>query len=223
MGYRGKLEERRRARELRAEAWTLQEIADELGVAKSSVSVWVRDVEFVAKPRRRVAAQRSYVHPARQAKLDQIERLNREGLERVGTLSEREFLMAGIALYAGEGAKTDGAVGFANSDPELVALFCRWLRHFFDIDERRVRLRLYLHEGLDLSAATDFWSGLTGVPEDQFMKPYRAAVDGGIRNSKHVHGCVTVTYSCSATHRAIMGLVRALPRARVNTATDTPR
>lgn len=52
MGYRGKLAEQERARELRAEAWTLQEICDELGVAKSSVSLWVRDVTFTPKPRR---------------------------------------------------------------------------------------------------------------------------------------------------------------------------
>ena len=46
MGYRGKLAEQERARALRAEAWTLNEIAAELGVAKSSVSLWVRDVPF---------------------------------------------------------------------------------------------------------------------------------------------------------------------------------
>ena len=38
MGYRGKLAEQERARVLRAQAWTLNEIATELGVSKSSVS-----------------------------------------------------------------------------------------------------------------------------------------------------------------------------------------
>ena len=51
MGYGGKFVARERARELRAQSWTLQEIADELGVAKGSVSVWVRDVDFTPKPR----------------------------------------------------------------------------------------------------------------------------------------------------------------------------
>ena len=51
MGYRGKVEEQHRARDLRARSWTLQEIAGELGVAKSSVSLWVRDVEFEPRPR----------------------------------------------------------------------------------------------------------------------------------------------------------------------------
>ena len=52
MGYRGKTDDHERARALRAQSWTLQEIADELGVAKSSVSLWVRDVEFVSRLRR---------------------------------------------------------------------------------------------------------------------------------------------------------------------------
>src|SRR5581483_5434133 len=43
---RRKERERTRARELRAEGWPLRKIANELGVALSSVSVWVRDVSL---------------------------------------------------------------------------------------------------------------------------------------------------------------------------------
>jgi predicted transcriptional regulator len=52
MGYRGKVEEQERARALRARNMTLQEIATELGVSKSSVSLWVRDVPFAPSKRR---------------------------------------------------------------------------------------------------------------------------------------------------------------------------
>jgi hypothetical protein len=47
-------------------------------------------------------------------------------------------------------------------------------------------------------------------PPPQFGEPYRAVPDPSIRHTKHVHGCATVSYSCSPTHRTIMGLVRAL-------------
>ena len=53
MGYRGKIAEQEQARWLRALGWTLADIAAELGVSKSSVSLWVRDVEFTPGPRRR--------------------------------------------------------------------------------------------------------------------------------------------------------------------------
>jgi hypothetical protein len=209
MGYRGKLAARQQARQLRRTGLPLAEIAARLGVAKSSVSLWVRDVEFSPLPRPPRGRRRA-PNALQRRKLAETERLVEEGRARIGRLSEREFLVAGVALYAGEGSKRDGSVLFANSDPRMVAFFCSWLRHFFQVDESRLRVRLYLHQGLDLAAAVAFWSVLTGIPESQFAKPYRAVPDPSIRNAKHVHGCVGIRYSCSATHRSIMGLVGAL-------------
>lgn len=193
---------------LRARGLTLVEIAAQLGVAKSSVSLWVRDVEFEPRPRTR--GQRRGPNALQRRKQEEIERLREEGRARIGTLSEREFLVAGLALYAGEGAKTDGCVRFANSDPRMIAFFCAWLRRFFEVDESRLRVRLYLHEGLDLDAANAHWAAVTGIPSAQFGTPYRAVPDPSIRHAKHVHGCPSVSYSCSATHRGIMGLMHAL-------------
>jgi len=202
---------------MRAQAWTINEIVAELGVSKSSVSVWVRDVQFDEATRaaraganRRRGARRRGPNRLQQRKHGEIERLMAEGRARIGALSARDLLIAGIALYAGEGDKTDGAVKFANSDPRMILLFCTWLRRFFDVDESRLRVRLYLHQGLDLDAANQFWSELTDIPLSQFGKPYRAASDPSIRRAKHPLGCPGVSYACSRTHRAIMGLVHAL-------------
>ena len=208
MGYRGKLSERARARELRADAWTLADIAGELGVSKSSVSLWVRDVEFTPRPRRR--ARRRGPNVLQRRKAAEIERLHDEGILRLGVLSEQAFLAAGAALYAGEGTKDDKTVQFANSDPKMIAFFCAWLRHFFEIDEARLRARVYLHEGLDLGRAEEYWSAISGIPLEQFRKGYRAIADAGIRHNKHEHGCAYVLYSCARTRRTIMGLVDAL-------------
>ena len=187
----------------------LAEIAATLGVSRSSVSLWVRDVEFTPLPRPPRGRRRA-PNALQRRKQAEVDRLVEEGRSRVGRLSEREFLVAGIALYAGEGATRDGAVKFANSDPRMIAFHCAWLRRFFEIDETRLRVRLYLHEGLDLDASVAYWSALTGIPPSQFQKPYRAVPDPTIRHTKHVHGCVTIDYSCSSTHRRIMGFVRAL-------------
>jgi hypothetical protein len=209
VGYGGKLVEQRRARELRAAAWTLADIATELGVSKSSVSLWVRDVEFVPRPRSRGhASQRP--HPLHLAKLVEIERCRREGAERIGQLSEREFLILGLALYAGEGSKRSGDVVFANSDPRMILAFVAWLRHFFEIDETRMRMRLYLHADLDVAAAISFWSELTAIPAHQFLKPYRAAADATLRRNRHPLGCPAVAYRCTATHRRVMGMIEAV-------------
>jgi hypothetical protein len=209
MGYRGKPAEREQARRLRTAGLPMADIAARLGVSRSSVSLWVRDVPFAPRsgPTR---GRRRAPNALQRRKQAEIDRLLAEGHDRLGRLSEREFLVAGVALYAGEGSKGDGGIQFANSDPRMIVFFCAWLRHHFRIDESRLRVRLYLHQGLDLAAATAFWSRLTGIPESQFGKPYRAAPDPSIRHAKHVHGCVSVRYSCTTTHRSIMGLVGAL-------------
>jgi len=38
----------------------------------------------------------------------------------------------------------------------MMLLFCTWLRRFFDVDESRLRVHLYLHQGLDLDGASSF-------------------------------------------------------------------
>ena len=103
VGYRGKVEAQAKARELRAEGRTVAAIAAELGVAKSSVSLWVRDVPYVPQPRQPSPHRR--VHPQHMARLAEIEECDELGAARIGALSDQAFLAAGAALYAGEGAK----------------------------------------------------------------------------------------------------------------------
>ena len=62
MGYRGKVKEQEKARALRAQNRTLADIAQTLGVSKSSVSLWVRDVPFT--PTLRLRGPHRRPHPA---------------------------------------------------------------------------------------------------------------------------------------------------------------
>ena len=98
MGYGGKVAEQRRARELRAQSWTIPDIAKELGVSKSSVSLWVRDVDFVPNPRRHNYWTKDNPHPMQVAKEAEIERCDREReRRRIGAaVNDREFLVLGL-------------------------------------------------------------------------------------------------------------------------------
>lgn len=127
MGYRGKVKEQEAPRRLRAQNFTIIQIADQLGVSKSSVSLWVRDVP-ITPSKRRYGPQARW-HPWKEGRLREIAEVHRIGAERIGVLSDEAFFAAGVALYAGEGAKTDGKIRFANTDQGMVAFFCastRW-------------------------------------------------------------------------------------------------
>ena len=209
MGYRGKVQERQRARELRARSWTLQEIASELGVSKASVSTWVRDVHFEPRPRNR-GHPAGPKHPMRLKTEAELERCRQEAELWVGELSERDLAMYALALYAGEGSKRDGSLVFSNSDPVLMRIFTTWLRREFELDESKFRVRLYLHADLDVEAAIDHWSGVLGVPPRQFTAPYRAVVDETMRSNRHVFGCASIVYHSRLAHRRVMARIAAI-------------
>jgi hypothetical protein len=209
VGYRGKVEERQKARELRAQSWTLQEIASELGVSKGSVSGWVRDVDFEPRPRNR-GHPAGPKHPMRLKKEAHLERCRVEAEQWAVDLTERDLEMFVLGLYAGEGSKTDGEVSMANTNPAYLQLFLRWLRARFGIDEQRLRAILYLHDGLDIVDATAYWSKMLGIPADQFTKPYRAVADSSIRSRKHVNGCATARYTSTVIHRRVMAMIVAI-------------
>jgi hypothetical protein len=185
----------------------MPDIAAELGVARSSVSLWTHDVPFTPGPGRGRRRGPNVLQRRKEAEIADMLELGREW---IGELSDKEFLVAGAALYAGEGSKADGRLTFANTDPRMMGFFAAWLRAVFEIDESRLRMRVYLHEGLDLDAAVDFWSRVTDVPPEQFRSAYRAVPDPTIRTAKHPFGCAYLSYSCSTTHRTTMGLIDAL-------------
>jgi hypothetical protein len=193
---------------MRAAGRTLLEIATALHVATSSVSLWVRDVPYTPTPRRTGPNRRR--QPLRERRLREIAEFDVIGRHMLGVLSEDAFLAAGAALYAGEGSKSDGYVTFANTDPAMISFFCRWRRRYFLIDGSRIRVRVYLHEGLDLDRAERYWSRVTAVPRCQFQAANVVPANASIRNNRHEFGCCYVRYASSFLHRAVMGLVRAL-------------
>ena len=75
-------------------------------------------------------------------------------------------------LYWAEGAKSGSEVNFANTDPKLSLLFITLLRECFEIDEKRLRLRLHVHYYHKKKTVRKFWGELLNIPQDQFQKIY---------------------------------------------------
>jgi hypothetical protein len=209
MGYRGKLAEREQAHRLRATGLALIDIATILGVSKSSVSLWVRDVAFESGPRVDRGRRRA-PNALQRRKRAEIDRLLAEGRDRARPAIGARVPGRGGRAVRGGGQQDRRRRALRQQRPThdrvLLLLAAPFLR------DRRgpPAVHLYLHQGLDLATAVAYWSAVTRIPPAQFLRPYRAAPDPSIRRAKHVHGCVGVGYSCCATHRCIMGLVAAL-------------
>ncbi|KOX19166.1 MULTISPECIES: hypothetical protein [unclassified Streptomyces] len=168
---------RARARELRLEGRTYDQIQAELGCSKSSVSLWVRDLP---KPepryteeelRARMNAGLARLRETRDEERRETKRLARES---VGALSDRELFIAGVTLYWAEGAKDKSyrrreVLQFINSDPDVITLYLRWL-DLLGVTPDRLRFRVSIHESADVAEAERFWAELAGVDGSTFRR-----------------------------------------------------
>ncbi|RPF34068.1 hypothetical protein [Streptomyces sp. TLI_185] len=174
---RAKDELRERARELRQQGWTYNQIQAELGCSKSSVSLWVRDLPH-PEPKCTPEEQRARMNEglARlHAGRDQERQATKSAAAAaVGKLSDRELFIAGVALYWAEGAKDKPhrrteVLQFINSDPNVIKLFLRWLE-LLEVKRDRLTLRVSIHETADVEAAEQFWADIVGVDVTAFSK-----------------------------------------------------
>ncbi|NYI05982.1 helix-turn-helix domain-containing protein [Allostreptomyces psammosilenae] len=174
---RAKDDLRERARELRAQGMTYDEIVAELGVSKSSVSLWVRDLPKPASrstPEERAARARAATQARWQAARLEQARLRELARSDIGLLSDRELLLAGVVLYWAEGAKAkphrpNTSLQFVNSDPDVIRLYLRWL-DLMGVEPERRGYRVAIHEEADVPRAEEFWANVIGVPRDALAR-----------------------------------------------------
>src|SRR5215467_5300032 len=111
-----------KARRLREQGYDYEEIAAELRVSKSSVSLWVRDMprpeRLSYEECRKRAAERCVRETQREA-------TRAAAAAEIGRLTKRELLIAGAIAYWCEGAKNKpyfrhDRVVFMNSEPGLI-------------------------------------------------------------------------------------------------------
>jgi transcriptional regulator with XRE-family HTH domain len=174
-------EVRSRAREVRAQGLDYEEIAAALGVAKSSVSLWVRDLARLARlsyeeGRRRAAeGVRRYWAAERQVQEARRAAARAAAAAEIGDLAERELIIAGAMAYWCEGTKNKPGrradrVVFINSDPALIRFFLRFLEATGTSLSDAI-FRVYIHESADVESAQRFWLEVTGASADQFRTP----------------------------------------------------
>ncbi len=110
--------------------------------------------------------------------------------------SLQELKAIGTMLYWGEGYKnctTNSTVDFANSDPGMVALFLKFLRTVYRIDEKQLRVYLYCYADQDVSGLVRYWSEVTKIPREHFTKPYIRR-DFRVNGRKMEHGLIHIRY-----------------------------
>ncbi|MFE7571614.1 helix-turn-helix domain-containing protein [Streptomyces sp. NPDC057539] len=199
---------RLRARELRIDGMTYAEIQAELGVSKSSISAWVRDLPRPT-PRWNNVEQMQRLEESHSAFLtsrnEERLRLTQDAFQQIAEVSDRELLLIGAALYWAEGTKNKAyarreSLTFINSDPKMIRLYVRWLK-LLGVETHRMRCSLHIHDSADITEATEFWAQITGVPSDTFLKPCIKRDNPGtnrLNRGEAYRGCLRIRVNNSA-------------------------
>lgn len=176
--------EKEKAIKLRKEGKTYSEILAIIPVAKSTLSLWLREVG-VAKVRQQEFTEKKRLASLRGGEAKRKQRIERQttlyskAKLQIGNISDRELFLLGIALYWAEGSKekeyTSGSpLKFANSDPDMIKFFLKWLLSV-GVKKDRISFDIYLHENhrYRVSEVISYWCKIVRFPKSSFKTYFK--------------------------------------------------
>lgn len=116
-------------------------------------------------------------------------------------------------LYWAEGSKSRNAIKLANSDPALVAFFCRFLRESLAVPAKTIRLALnvYLDDARALVEIEDHWLTVLALPRSSLRKHTlnaRPTSSSGLKRNKLPYGVATVAVHSTPLVQHIYGAIQ---------------
>lgn len=171
--------------DLRLNGKSLGQIYAETNVPKTTIRSWIKDIVLseeqlkVLRDRTQHSLQLGRIinqEKNKRIRLSKESDLLKEGISQIGRLSERELLIACIALYWSEGFKNkhERRLGFCNSDPEMIVFYLNWLRKILGVKNEDILLRLCLNQSYieKTEEIVNYWSKITELPNQQFTKTF---------------------------------------------------
>lgn len=210
-----KREERLKAIELRKQGLATTEIIKRLGVARSTVMSWCRDVELTEEQLLKIKGKGRLKH-AQKIKAKKNKRRQEQidkGAQDIQS-STNELLLIGASLYWAEGGKTSESVQFSNSDPDMIRVAIKWLLECLKAPTDRLRFQLHIHKGLDEDKTKEFWKenlkNLVDIKDYQWYKTQIKKSSIGHRKHMLYKGTFYVSFHERSTFWYVEGLIEGL-------------
>jgi hypothetical protein len=211
MAYKQK---RIRAIEYRKQGFSYTRIKAELGVSKSTLSLWLREYplsksrlwELTSGSEARIEKYRMTMKKKRDVRRKRVFDIEKE---RLLPLSRKELYIAGLMLYWGEGGKTVvSQISISNTDPEVITFFIRWLKVCMDIRQDQIRIRLHLYSDMDTRKEREYWMRKLELQKENFRSSYvKNTASNRITYKSRGHGtCNVIVYGRGYYERVMLGI-----------------
>jgi transcriptional regulator with XRE-family HTH domain len=188
---------KKKARALRRQGLSYKEIREKIDVPKSTLSLWLKDVPL--KPEHKARLYTKQIQILSRGAPCQKERRKKE-IDIIIANAEKEihlplsddaYKLFGVALYWGEGNKTQ-KFGITNSDPYLIAFMVQWLDKVLNVKPTTLKPYLNIYPQQNELALKKFWSELTNIPLENFGKSYVKPPNKGYKKNNLYYGTIKI-------------------------------
>lgn len=222
---------RRKAFKLRLQGFSYNEINRNLGISKSTLSSWFSDLVLSREAKARldkrkclgteilIKRNKMQTHIARQ----RAKAIQQNAKKKIGSLSKREIMLIGAALYWGEGYKrmtirngreiTSHTISFVNADAGMIQVFLGFLVNILNIPKSEIRLTMRLYQHINENWARKYWMSVTDMPKDRFFKT-TYLISGASKQLKPYnrlpYGTLQVEVCSTNKFHHVMGLIEGM-------------
>ena len=204
---------------LRRSGLSIDRIAERLGIAKTTAYLWTKSVKISDRAKKRLARNsvRGRADGLRKMALgrEQLQTARKDDAERlvkkILSRADKDYwqMLAAIFFWCEGGKRHLTSLQFANSDPQLISTFLTFLRLGFVLYEPKFRALVHLHGYHNEQQQIIYWSKITKIPINQFLKSYRKP-NTAIRVRDGYPGCVSVRYNDAAVARKLDAIYHVL-------------
>ena len=196
-----RVREKEEAIALRKRGYTYNEILQKVPVAKSSLSLWLKNMpltkqeKITLKRRKNANISKGRVRAAATHHLNRLKRdkaLFEESKKEFDIFVQDSLFQLGVGLYWAEGAKRNDVFAFANSDPDMVNIMIMWIEKYLQVQKDDIYVRLFIHKPYREEGCEAFWSNAIDIGLDHFKKTIYKPTGLGIKKRPSYKGCLRI-------------------------------
>lgn len=209
-----KQKEKREAIKLRRDGLSYGIIAKQLGVSKSSVHVWTKDVELNLDKLSRLngnklnGGRKGNITCAKKARLQRAAWQD-EG-RNLATKGDVNHVML-CMLYWAEGRKSKNTLAVSNTDAALLKIVKGFVDDFFNPqpEEYTIRINCYVNNGLTAKEIEKYWLKTLSLPKTCLRSSlFKSGCDGDYRKNRHVYGVCSLSLHRTDIVQHIFGAIQ---------------
>lgn len=193
---------------LRKEGYSYSYIHNVTGLSLSTLSYHLAKITYKPNKKTQLMLKKAQIASAEtkyKQKQQKLSIAKQEAEVLLGNvLNNRDILIAGIALYAGEGSKTNNLVRLVNANPKIIIFFIRWLE-VLGVPKSHLAIRIHAYPESNLVDCLKYWQEQTSLSSKQFQKTCIDIRTGKSRKKSAVHKFGTAHVTVKANGKPEFG------------------